>query len=66
LVRLTATGNGRDEEWLRVTQQGFYADEAGEWDGVARLGVDLAGLQELLGCGQEGSGSAGPDGGWPF
>jgi hypothetical protein len=48
LVRLAATGNGRDGDWLRVTHRGFYAGEARDWDGVARLGVDVADLREAL------------------
>jgi hypothetical protein len=46
LVRLTATGNGRDGDWLRVTHRGFFAGEARGWDEVARLGVDIGDLRE--------------------
>ena len=49
LVRLTATGNGRDGDWLRVSHRGIYVGEARDWDGVGRLGVDIAGLREVLG-----------------
>ena len=41
LVHLTATGNGRDGYWPRVSRRGFYIGEARDWDGVARLGVDI-------------------------
>ena len=51
LIRLTAAGNGRDGDWLRVTRGGFYVGEARGWDGVARLGVDISDLRETLeGC----------------
>jgi hypothetical protein len=46
LIQLTATGNGRDGAWLRVTHHGVYVGEARDWDGVARLGVDIADLRE--------------------
>ena len=46
LVYLTATGNGRDGEWLRVAHQGFYVGEARDWDGLAHLGVDIGDLRE--------------------
>jgi hypothetical protein len=51
LVHLTATGNGRDGDWLRVTRRGFYVGEARDWDGVARLGVDIGDLRQVLGLG---------------
>jgi hypothetical protein len=47
LVRLTATGNGRDGGWLRVTHCLLFVGEARDWDGVARLGVDVADLRGL-------------------
>lgn len=46
LVQLTATGNGRDGDWLRVTHRGFFIGEARNWDGVARLGVNVSDLRE--------------------
>jgi hypothetical protein len=49
LVTLTATGNGRDGDWLRVSHRGFFVGEARDWDGVAGLGVDIADLRETLG-----------------
>jgi hypothetical protein len=48
LVHLTATGNGRDGDWLRMSHRGFFAGEARDWDGVARLGVDIGDLREVL------------------
>ena len=48
LVHLTATGNDRDGDWLRVTHRGFYAGEARDWHGVARLGVEVPDLREVL------------------
>jgi hypothetical protein len=48
LVHLTATGNGRDGDWLRVSHRGFYVGEARDWDGVGRLGVDIGDLRETL------------------
>jgi hypothetical protein len=47
LVRLTDTGNGRDGDWLRVSHCGFKVGEARDWDGVARLGVDISDLREV-------------------
>jgi hypothetical protein len=47
--RLTATGNGRDGDWLRVSHRGFFVGEARDWDGVARLGVDIGDIGEALG-----------------
>ena len=44
LVKLTATGNGRDGDWLRVSHRGFFVER--DWDGVARLGVDIGDLRE--------------------
>jgi len=49
LVKLTATGNGRDREWLRVSHRGFFVGEARDWDGVAGLGADISDLRETLG-----------------
>jgi hypothetical protein len=46
IVRLSATGNGRDGEWLRVSHRGFFVGEARDWNGVARLGVDTGDLRE--------------------
>lgn len=46
LVRRTASGNGRDTEWLRVSHHGFRVGEAKDWDGVARLGVYIGDLRE--------------------
>jgi hypothetical protein len=46
LVRLSATGNGRDGEWLRVSHRLFFVGEARDWNGVARLGVDTGDLRE--------------------
>ena len=46
LVRRTASGNGRDGEWLRVSHHGFKVGEARGWDGVATLGVDIGDLRE--------------------
>ena len=45
-VHLTAAGNGRDGDWLRVSHHGFFVGEARDWDGVARLGVDIGDLRE--------------------
>jgi hypothetical protein len=47
LVTRTAS-NGQDGDWLRVTYRGFYKGEARDWDGVARLGVDIGDLREAL------------------
>jgi len=47
LIRRSVS-NGRDGEWLRVSHRGFYVGEARDWDGVARLGVDVADLREAL------------------
>jgi len=47
LVRRTATGNGRDGYWLRVSHHGFLVGEARDWDGVARLAVDVGDLPEV-------------------
>jgi hypothetical protein len=49
LVRRTATSNGRDGDWLRVTHCGFKVGEARDWDGVARMGVVIGDLREALG-----------------
>jgi transposase len=46
LVRRTASGNGRDGAWLRVSRHGFMVGEARDWDGVAALGADIADLRE--------------------
>jgi len=46
LIQLTATGDGRDGHWLRVTANGFYVGEARDWDGVTQLGVDISDLRE--------------------
>lgn len=46
LVRRSGSGNGRDGEWLRVFHHGFKLGEARDWDGVARLGVDIGDLRE--------------------
>lgn len=46
MVRRTASGSGRDGEWLRVSHCGFKVSEARDWDGVARLGVDIGDLRE--------------------
>jgi hypothetical protein len=35
LVRLSLTGTGRDGEWLRVTEYGFYAGEVRARDDLA-------------------------------
>jgi hypothetical protein len=45
LVRRT-NSNGKDGQWLRVLHHGFKVGEARDWDGVARLGVDIADLRE--------------------
>jgi hypothetical protein len=45
LVRRT-NSTGRDGEWLRVSHHGFKVGEARDWDGVARLGVDVGDLRE--------------------
>lgn len=47
LVHLTATGNGRDGGWLRVTCPGFYIGEARDWDGVTRICADIGDLAEV-------------------
>jgi hypothetical protein len=46
LIELTSTGNGRDGAWLPVSHRGVYMGEARDWDGVARLGVDIGDLRE--------------------
>lgn len=46
LVRRSASGNGRDGEWLRVLHCGFKVGEARGWDEVAGLGVDVGDLRE--------------------
>jgi hypothetical protein len=48
LVRPTVAGRGREGDWLRVTHRGIYIGEARDWDGVARLGVDVSDLRETL------------------
>jgi hypothetical protein len=50
LIKLTATGNGRDGEWLRISHRGFFVGEARDWDGVAVLGADISDLRETLGA----------------
>ena len=47
-VRLTATSDGRDGAWLRVTHRGISIGEARDWDAVSRLGVDIGDLREAL------------------
>jgi hypothetical protein len=46
LVRRTASGNGRDGNWLLVRHCGFKVGEARDWNGVERLGVDIGDLRE--------------------
>ena len=46
LVRRTASGNGKDGEWLRVLHHGFKVGEARDRDGIARLGVDVSDPRE--------------------
>jgi hypothetical protein len=48
LIQLTATTNGRDGAWLRVTHRGIYVGEARDSHGAARLGVDVSDLRETL------------------
>src|SRR5262245_42651894 len=59
LVHRTAAGRGGGE-WLRVTHRGIFIGEARDWDGMARLGVDIG--DRSPGCLRPayGSGSAGP------
>jgi hypothetical protein len=41
-----AASSGRDGVWLRVSHHGFRVGEARDWDGVAKLGVDVGDLRE--------------------
>lgn len=45
LIRLSGT-RGEDGDWLRVTHHGFNVGKARDWDGVARLGVDVGDLRQ--------------------
>ena len=48
LIRRSAAGRGREGDWLKVTHRGCYVGEARDWDGVARLGVDIGDFREAL------------------
>jgi hypothetical protein len=44
-ISLSATGTGRDGEWLRVTSDGFFVGQVRSCRDLAKL-VDLADLKE--------------------
>jgi hypothetical protein len=46
VIRRSLTGNGRDGEWLRVSQHGVRVAHVGTVAELAGLGIDLADLRE--------------------
>jgi hypothetical protein len=45
VIRLTAAGNGRDGEWLRVSRHGTHVADVRTVAELAGLGIELANLQ---------------------
>jgi hypothetical protein len=45
VIALTATGTGRDGDWLRVSRHGMHVADVRTVAELAGLGIDLADLQ---------------------
>jgi len=45
-IRLSLTGSGRDGEWLRVSEYGYFAGEVRAWSDLAGY-LDVDGLQRV-------------------